>query len=98
MGGLSDMINPFVKLDDVKNETIAYNDISSQYPHELRRKLPYKDYRFVKEFDELKYGSDKEFGCFLLCDVKTTDFLFKTSKLYYIFTAMDNIWSYRLDL
>ena len=44
MGGLSDMINPYVKLDDVKNETIAYNDISSQYPHELRRKLPYKDY------------------------------------------------------
>ena len=40
MGGLSDMINPFVKLDDIKNETIAYNDISSQYPHELRRKLP----------------------------------------------------------
>ena len=27
MGGLSDMINPIVKLDDVKNETIAYNDI-----------------------------------------------------------------------
>ena len=73
MGDLSDMINPHVKLDDIKNETIAYNDISSQYPHELRRKLPYKDYRFVKEFDELKYGSDKEFGCFLLCDVKTTD-------------------------
>ena len=73
MGGLSDMINPFVKLDDVKNETIAYNDISSQYPHELRRKLPYKDYRFVKEFDEDKYGAEKEFGCFLLCDVRTTD-------------------------
>ena len=73
MGGLSDMINPYVKLDDIKNETIAYNDISSQYPHELRRKLPYKDYRFVKEFDEDKYRSNKEFGCFLLCDVKTTD-------------------------
>ena len=73
LGGLSDMINPFVKLDDVKNETIVYNDISSQYPHELRRKLPYKDYRFVKEFDEDKYGAEKEFGCFLLCDVKTTD-------------------------
>ena len=27
MGGVSNSINPFVKLDDIKNETIAYNDI-----------------------------------------------------------------------
>ena len=73
MGGVSNSINPFVKLDDIKNQTIAYNDISSQYPHELRRKLPYKDYQFVKEFDEDKYGQDKDHGCILLCDVKTTD-------------------------
>ena len=46
MGGLSDSINPYVKLDDIKNETIAYNDISSQYPHEIRKKLSYKDYKF----------------------------------------------------
>ena len=39
MGGLSDSINPYVKLDDIKNETIAYNDISSQYPHELRKNI-----------------------------------------------------------
>ena len=31
MGELSDSINPYVKLDN-DNETIAYNDISSQYP------------------------------------------------------------------
>ena len=36
MGGLSDSINPYVKLDN-DNQTIAYNDISSQYPHELRK-------------------------------------------------------------
>ena len=72
-GGLSNSINPFVKLDDIKNETIAYNDISSQYPHELRKKLPYKDYKFVEKFDETKYGQDKNHGCILLCDVKTTD-------------------------
>ena len=42
MGGLSDSINPYVKLDDIQNERIAYNDISSQYPNELRKKLPYK--------------------------------------------------------
>ena len=34
MGGLSDNISPYVKLDN-ENQTIAYNDISSQYPHEL---------------------------------------------------------------
>ena len=72
MGGLSDSINPYVKLDN-DNETIVYNDISSQYPHELRKKLPYKDYKFVEEFDINKYGQNKDYGCILLCDVKTTD-------------------------
>ena len=56
MGGLSDSINPHVKSNDIQNETIAYNDISSQYPHELRKKLPYKDYKFIETFDETKYG------------------------------------------
>ena len=73
MGGVSNSINPFVKLDDIKNQTIAYNDISSQYPYELRKKLPYKDYRFIEEFDENEYGQDKNKSCILLCDVKTTD-------------------------
>ena len=73
MGGLSDSINPYLKLDDIENETIAYNDISSQYPHELRKKTPISDYRFVEKFDETKYGQDKDYGCFMLCDVKTTD-------------------------
>ena len=73
MGGLSDLINPHVKLNDIQNETIANNDISSQYPYELSRKLPISDYKFVENFDETKYGQDKDYGCFVLCDVKTTD-------------------------
>ena len=73
MGGLSNSINPHIKLDDKKNETIAYNGISSQYPYELSKKLPISEYRFVENFDEQKYGQDKDYGCFLLCDVKTTD-------------------------
>ena len=73
MGGLYDSINPHVILNDIKNKTIAYNDISSQYLHELRKKLPYKDYRFVETFNELKYGQNKKHGCFLLCEVKTID-------------------------
>ena len=70
MGGLSNSINPYVKLDDIKNETIAYNDLSSKYPHELRKKVPVSDYKFVKEFDENRYAQDKNYGCILLCDVK----------------------------
>ena len=46
MGGISNSINPYLKLDD-DNECIVYNDISSQYPFELSKKLPYKDYKFV---------------------------------------------------
>ena len=73
MGGLSDNINTYLKLDDIKNECITYNDVSSMYPFELSRKLPYKDYRFVEAFDEPKYNQDKDYGCFMLCDVKTND-------------------------
>ena len=73
MGGVSNSINPYVKLDDIKNKTIAYNDISSQYPHELRKKLPYKDYKFVGKFHQSKYGQHTDYGCFLLCNVQTTD-------------------------
>ena len=73
MGGLSNSINPYIKLDDIKNETIAYNDISSQYPNELRKKVPVSDYRFIESINESIYGQDKDYGCFLLCDVKTTD-------------------------
>ena len=73
MGGLSNSINPYIKLDDIKTETIAYNDSNSQYPHELRKKVPVSDYKFVESFNYDRYGQNKDHGCFLLCDVKTTD-------------------------
>ena len=72
MGGLSDSINPYVKLEN-ENETIAYNDISSQYPDVLRKKIPVSNYKFVEKFDENKYGQDNDYGCIMLCNVKTTD-------------------------
>ena len=72
-GGISGSISPYIKLDNTKNEKIAYNDISSQYPHELRKKIPVSDYQFVENFDESKYGQNKDYGCFMLCNVKTTD-------------------------
>ena len=71
-GRLSNSINPYLKLEN-DNECIAYNDISSLYPYELSKKLPYKNYRFVEEFDKNKYGKNKDYGCIMLCEVKTTD-------------------------
>ena len=29
--------------------------------------------KFVKNFDSSKYGQKLDYGCFLLCEVKTTD-------------------------
>ena len=72
MGGLSDSISPYLKIDN-ENESIVYNDISSQYPHELSKKLPVSNYKFVEKFDENRYGQDKDYNCILLCDVKMTD-------------------------
>ena len=40
---------------------------------EIKNNLPYKDYKFIETFDELRYGQDKNYGCFMLCEVKTTD-------------------------
>ena len=41
--------------------------------NELFRKLPISDYKFIEELDQDKYGQDKNYGCFMLCDLKTTD-------------------------
>ena len=72
MRGLSNSINPYLKIDN-ENESIVYNDISSQYPYELSKKLPVSNYKFVEEFDENIYGEDKDYDCIMLCNVKTTD-------------------------
>ena len=37
------------------------------------KKIPIGNYRFVQQFKEDRYGEDKDYGCILLCDVKTTD-------------------------
>ena len=73
MGGLSNSINPYIKLDDIEQQTISYMDISSQYPFELNKRVPVSDYKFVENFDEIRFGKDKDYGCFLLYDVTTTD-------------------------
>ena len=72
MGGLSDSIKSNVQLDN-NNQTIAYMDISSQYPFEMTKKLPIGNYKFVDKYDENRYGEHKNHGCIILCNIKTTD-------------------------
>ena len=50
MGGLSDSISPYLKID-YENESIIYNGISNQYPYELSKKLPVSNYKFVEKSD-----------------------------------------------
>ena len=38
-----------------------------------QKKIPIRNYRFVQQFDENRCGQNKDYGCTLLCDVKTTD-------------------------
>ena len=71
-GGLSNSINPYEKLEN-DNQSIIMMDIASQYPCETAKEIPIGKYRFVQRFDENGYGQDKDFGCMLLCNVKTTD-------------------------
>ena len=71
-GGLSNSINPYEKLEN-DNQSIIMMDIASQYPCETAKKIPIGKYRFVQRFDENRYGQDKDYGCILLCNVKTTD-------------------------
>ena len=45
------------------------------------KKLPVSNYKFVEEFDENKYGQNKDYGCIMLCNVKTTEII-KDDLLY----------------
>ena len=73
-GGLSDSINPYVKLDN-KNQMIGYIDVNSMYPHSIRKKIPVGQYKFidVDKFDETKYSEDSDYNCFVLAEVYTTE-------------------------
>ena len=82
MGGLSDSICLRVKLDN-DNQTISYIDINSMYPHSLRKKIPFGNYKFIdiENFDISKYSENSEYNCFLLCEVYTGDII-KNDYLY----------------
>ena len=71
-GGLSNSINPYEKIEN-ENQNIVMMDIASQYPCETAKKIPIGNYRFVQRFDENRYGQHADYGCILLCNVKTTD-------------------------
>ena len=73
-GGLSDSINPYVKLDN-ENQTISYVDVNSMYPHSLRKKIPIGQYKFIDidKFDKTKYSEDLDYNCFVLAEIYTTE-------------------------
>ena len=71
-GGLSNSIQSYENIEN-DNQSIVMMDIASQYPCETVKKIPIGNYRFVQQFDENRYGQDKNYGCIFLCDVKTTD-------------------------
>ena len=71
-GRFSNSISPYEKIEN-ENQSIVMMDIASQYSCETAKNIPIGNYRFVQRLDENRYGQDKDYGCILLCDVKTTD-------------------------
>ena len=53
------------------------------YPHSLRKKIPVGNYKFIdiEKFDISKYNDDSDHGCFMLCEVNTTDII-RNNHLY----------------
>ena len=72
MGGLSNSVNPYIILDDIKSQTIAYNDISSQYPFELLKNYPFQITNLLKILMNQNMDKIKIMDVFY-CHVKTTD-------------------------
>ena len=79
-------------------------DIASQYPCETAKKIPIGNYRFIQRFDENRYGQDKDYGCILLCDVKTTDKIKNNllqKQIPMLFSEVKitdkNLWEYQIN-
>ena len=71
LGGLCVASQNIVNNDN-GNSVISSCDIVSLYPYVMTQKLPISNYKFVNEFDKLKYGQSKSFGCLLNVEIYTT--------------------------
>ena len=59
-------------ITDDKNGIICSCDICSLYPYIMTKKLPIRNYRFIKYFNRNRY-LDTECSCLLNCEIYTTD-------------------------
>ena len=59
-------------IENDKNGVISSCDIASLYPYIMTKKLPIRNYRFIKYFSRNRY-LDSEYSCLLNCEVYTTD-------------------------
>ena len=57
---------------DDKNGVISSCDIASLYPYIMSKKLPIRNYRFIKYFNRNRY-LDSNYSCLLNCEVYTTN-------------------------
>ena len=76
-----DYVNSFIlggiciatqNIADDKNGVISSCDIASLYPYIMSKKLPIRNYRFIKYFNRNRY-LDSDYSCLLNCEIYTTD-------------------------
>ena len=59
-------------IEDDKDGIISSCDVASLYPYIMSKKLPIRNYKFVKYFNRNRY-LDSEYSCLLNCEVYTTN-------------------------
>ena len=59
--------------DDDNKQTISEMDVVSLYPYIMTQKLPISNYKFITNFDKIKYGQSKDYSCLLNVEIYTTE-------------------------
>ena len=59
-------------IEDDKDGIISSCDVASLYPYIMSKKLPIRNYKFVKYFNRNRY-LDSDYSCLLNCEVYTTN-------------------------
>ena len=58
--------------NDDEKLTISSCDVCSLYPHIMTQKLPISNYKFVSQFNKLRYGQNKNYSCLLNVEIYTS--------------------------
>ena len=59
-------------IEDDKDGIISSCDVASLYPYIMSKKLPIRNYKFVKYFNRNRY-LDSDYSCLLNCEIYTTN-------------------------